>query len=200
MKIQHNEMSKELSSKEHKRPLVYPCCCGAKHDKFFFVFTILLMIEQSLSFLSELKGFLSYRSSGLFVSCLLSGLLLAWIIKVFVDFMKQGLYGTGWAYGLGLTYFIFSCINSGIILLILIILIAFTSVFNSMVFDVNHIGIAFGIILAIIVLIFLLSLYIIYLCFLYFSVIKNEKNKTEKTEKDVDSAIEQTQNRSQNFA
>jgi membrane protein implicated in regulation of membrane protease activity len=175
-----HQSESQVISESPTKALVYPCCCGANQETFFYVFTILMAIDQSFTVLRLLVSVFVTGSGQVVFAFLIAGAFLGWIIKVLIDYKKDGNYGTPYAYFLSIVALVMSCIWLGALVLICLLfcIIGGTALsFISENYDIA--GFAFGIIIAALMFGIILMAYVVYLLYLYYTVVKNKKEEME---------------------
>ena len=113
------------------------------------------------------------------------------LIKVIIDYKKDGNYGTTLSFALGLTYLILTSIWVGFVALLLILFLVAHGFLASYLKEIEHMGL--GLITFLILLVLLIGLYSLYLVHMYFTVIKEKKDANEKIINKKDPGVEQTQ-------
>ena len=164
---------------------IYPCCCGVNQKSYFFVFTILLIINYSFALIRQIILTIILPNGLMLINLILAGIFLAWIIYVLVDYIKTGNYGSTFAY-------VFSIIS--LVLSYVVLLIAFVAVFIYCVMgtkalsvisgEIPDVGQAFGLSIFIFGLFILIWGYVTFLMHLYFTVIKNKREEMNRMAKD----------------
>ena len=181
-----NSISEGSKSEEEsitKKP-IYPCCCGANQESFFFVFTILMIFDQSFAFLRQIVYFVSNGGASIVLSLLLSGAFLAFMIYVLIDYKKTGNYGSSYAYILSIITLVLSSIVLGVSILIFVLFCIIGATAISFLDNVLPItGAAFGFAVVLFLTIILFLCYVTYLLYLYYTVVKNKKEEIEKMTK-----------------
>jgi hypothetical protein len=176
---------KVFETNDSPRPItkapIYPCCCGANQESFFYVFTIILMFDQLFVVMSRMALAIDITNGFNIVSFLFACLFLAWIIKILFDYRQNGNYATDYAYTFSIVLIILSCISTLIMIYFLIYFTVIRTQISKITtwvvlsLEMNLLELNVFILLAL-----LICLYMIYLSSVYCFVIKNKRREMQK--------------------
>ena len=165
-----NQQYQPFDDNENMESLVYPCCCGTRSEEYFRVYTILLIVFQSMSLLGNIIGSFDHPEETDWLGIVFGIGFLIWLIVIFKNYKQTGNYGTKSAYILS----IIKIVVDTIILLFLIIgpilIVGFKVVIFPEIKELKP-----EIIIGVAVVLIVLVCYMLYLDILYMTVIKKRK-------------------------
>ena len=172
MATNNNLPYEKFPDDDQAKETVYPCCCPIEMEKFFFGFTIFIIVTQSLNVINSIIDLVNNPASDEWVGLAITIGILIWAILILVNYKKTGEYGTKSAYILSIVFIIGSVLVIILVIAATIVLLVFKNNIFSEIKEFKPIYIVIGSIAALIIL-----GYMVYLNILYHICIKTRRGK-----------------------